>query len=563
MIIRMSKATEKNRAILAGLATACVALGWTFYTQHTWEDFYIAFRVARNWVRGLGVVYNAGERVQVFSSPLGVLLLGVADWVGGSGSESATINWFRGANIIALTTTSMLLWRSAGAHFKHFVVALCTFGAVLLDAKAIDCAMGGMETGFFLLFLAFSLWTLLSASPQRAWVTGAAFAGLLWTRPDAIVYILALLIGAVSFLPERDRLSRWSLVSRLARASAVGAALYLPWLVWAWLYYGNPVPHSVAAKALVGEPHHLLQLAADALVFPVTLLFESTQAWRLFSPAYVGVEEVPPALQVVWIALAWIASVAWLVPMLRGPTRMLSFVGFCANFYLLKVVPIASPWYFPPAAIMAYLTIGLVADQFFSYGKAQKVAFSVTLSAAIALQGIVFVATAKHTRLQQLVIEDGVRSRIGMWLNAHACSASESVLLEPLGYVGYFSQLKMIDYLGLASEKMVALKRGNRNEWATLPHGARPDPALELDVEWLDAFNPDWLVLRPAELKGGLHVDQTRLLERYELKAVFDQTEVLRNAAIPFGKHTLGFYQTYWVLQRADMPTSCDAAVSS
>ena len=42
------------------------------------EDAYITFRYAAHWAHGFGPVYNAGERVWGFSSPLWTLLLTLA-----------------------------------------------------------------------------------------------------------------------------------------------------------------------------------------------------------------------------------------------------------------------------------------------------------------------------------------------------------------------------------------------------------------------------------------------------------------------------------------------------
>ena len=62
------------------------------------------------------------------------------------------------------------------------------------------------------------------------------------------------------------------------------------------------------------------------------------------------------------------------------------------------------------------------------------------------------VCVAREAQLQQRLIEDGVRRPIGLWLRAHAASPQDTVFLEPLGYIGYFSGLKMLDHPGLQLE---------------------------------------------------------------------------------------------------------------
>jgi len=53
------------------LAAGCMAEA---YTHFVWEDFLITFRFSENLVAGRGLVYNAGERVFGFTSPLNAVL---------------------------------------------------------------------------------------------------------------------------------------------------------------------------------------------------------------------------------------------------------------------------------------------------------------------------------------------------------------------------------------------------------------------------------------------------------------------------------------------------------
>lgn len=80
-------------------------------------------------------------------------------------------------------------------------------------------------------------------------------------------------------------------------------------------------------------------------------------------------------------------------------------------------------------------------------------------------------------------MEDGVRRSIGLWLREHA-RPGDTVFLEPLGYIGYFSQLKTFDFPGLSSPEVVAVIRSG--------HRTYPDI--------ITALRPTWLVLRPSEL---------------------------------------------------------------
>lgn len=52
--------------------------------------------------------------------------------------------------------------------------------------------------------------------------------------------------------------------------------------------------------------------------------------------------------------------------------------------------------------------------------------------------------------LNEQRMEDGIRRPIGEWLRQVA-RPSDRVLLEPLGYIGYYSGLHMLDTVGLVN----------------------------------------------------------------------------------------------------------------
>src|SRR6476659_10642424 len=66
---------ESSRAqVLIFFATFAVAMLFAAFTQHIWEDYYITYRASKNLATGHGLVFNHGDRLHTFTSPLGVLL---------------------------------------------------------------------------------------------------------------------------------------------------------------------------------------------------------------------------------------------------------------------------------------------------------------------------------------------------------------------------------------------------------------------------------------------------------------------------------------------------------
>jgi len=60
------------------MMVAAAAQGW-FFAGSLIDDAFIFFRYADNLLAGLGPVFNAGERVEGFTSPLWLLLLAAMD----------------------------------------------------------------------------------------------------------------------------------------------------------------------------------------------------------------------------------------------------------------------------------------------------------------------------------------------------------------------------------------------------------------------------------------------------------------------------------------------------
>jgi hypothetical protein len=116
-------------------------------------------------------------------------------------------------------------------------------------------------------------------------------------------------------------------------------------------------------------------------------------------------------------------------------------------------------------------------------------------------------------------------------LREHASSPRDTVMLEPLGYIGYFSGLRMQDYPGLASREVVEIRK-------------RLGPSAEGNV--FVEMKPDWFVLRPWE---ALRLKDL-LVMSYDRAGVFDATEKVRATRWLPGRRYLEFDQKFLVFRR-------------
>jgi hypothetical protein len=142
---------------------------------------------------------------------------------------------------------------------------------------------------------------------------------------------------------------------------------------------------------------------------------------------------------------------------------------------------------------------------------------------------------AYELRIQQRVIEEGNRKEIGLWLARHSASKSETVFLEALGYIGYYSQLKMLDFPGLSSREVVEARKRL---------GSDNVSALIRELE------PDWLVLRPEEIQFVKAADPALFNHLYVPVKIFDVSDRVGAFRWLPGRSYLMRDQTFTIFRR-------------
>jgi hypothetical protein len=115
--------------------------------------------------------------------------------------------------------------------------------------------------------------------------------------------------------------------------------------------------------------------------------------------------------------------------------------------------------------------------------------------------------------------EEKVRRQIGLWLREHT-PADARVAMEPIGYIGYYSQRRILDLVGLVSPEMVPLNRRGAGWFAEMQRRFHPDYIVE---------RPAYL-LRNSTINTGVPMFRTseerdRLLAEYAPVATFRSNE--------------------------------------
>ncbi|HLP76640.1 MAG TPA: hypothetical protein VK327_06925, partial [Candidatus Paceibacterota bacterium] len=436
------------------LVLFAVAFAYTSYTGHVWEDYLITYRASKNLATGNGLVFNPGEHVHSFTSPLGVLLPAVASLLTGNSSDTAALWIFRLMSMSAYAGAGVLLWRLMRGLFSHAYPAVFLMLLLATDAKSVDNATNGMESAFVLLFMAWNLWALLRSPARRAVHLGLAWAGLMWSRPDSFIYIGASAGAVLLFGQFADG---WTGRRRLIIDCMVGGlittAVYGPWFVWAWWYYGSPVPHTIIAKGVWTQPVTLKNVVKWVLHFPLDVLKESSTLGTTFTPTYAMNTGWPAFTIRVSGALSLVAMAMWLVPRARWEARVTSFVFTIAHFYLTYFANFPAPWYLPIVTMLAFFTLSVVLAQLAEWLARRRVDASAeapvrphrgvaVASLLLPLWGLgLMLPAAWELHHRQRIVEDGNRRLIGEYLRDNSQSPRDTAVFECLGYIGYYSNL--------------------------------------------------------------------------------------------------------------------------
>jgi arabinofuranosyltransferase len=323
--------------LVAQLALVGAVLAQQF--PHWWEqrwvqdDAYVSFRYARNAVRGEGLVYNPGERVEGYTNFLWTAL--------------ATVPLARGAEdpLPFLHAASAALWWASFALLVALGVALWAEGLWAAPLLAVPLAVhwsfnlwffSGMETPL-VTFCTIAAVAAMTLDPRRhAWaptVASLAAVALVMTRPDGVVVFAALLLVAAWL--DRDW---WRRHPRAALAAVLPVVLLLaPYQAWRLWYYGAVYPNTYYAKAayLPYWRRGVSYLAHYVWIYHL---------WPFFVLLGAGGARTPLARRFLFAALAASAAVALYVARLGGDFMEWRFVTPVSGVLYPAIVVAGAAW---------------------------------------------------------------------------------------------------------------------------------------------------------------------------------------------------------------------------
>jgi len=205
----------------------------------TVDDAFITFRYAQNLIAGNGLVYNPGEWVLGTTTPLyAVLIAAIGSITGGIQAPYPEIAVVISAIADAISCLIIIRLSTNLGYRRSGIAAALIWAAAPMS---VTFAIGGMETSLFILLMMGTFYMHSNNQPVLAAFLGSLS---LLTRPDALLFLLPLgLERAYRFFRSRKQYLPLSEI----------ASLLIPVIMWSvisLIYYGDPLPRSIAAKAV-------------------------------------------------------------------------------------------------------------------------------------------------------------------------------------------------------------------------------------------------------------------------------------------------------------------------
>ena len=428
--------------LLAGIAIA-IRLMMLLWTHSTTEDALITLRYAENIAHGNGFVYNSGQHVLGTTTPLYTLVLALFEFLHLNALAAGKFLNIAADGITVYLISDILL--RLGRPRSGWIAALLYATA----STSVNISIGGMETGLVTLFCTLAIAFYMKQNNDGLF---ASLAILFLLRIDGLL-LGVILLAAVFYRDKRLPI----------RSALLALGIVLPWLIFTTVYFGSPIPASMVAKLTVYN----------------RLITENLPNLSTFrTQFYAGPVQVVTTL----------LFVVGLITVIRKERSLVFAAGWLILYFgvmFVSKVP-AFGWYFLPPLPIYYVLVGIGISSLFPQSSRSKMNFRVS-SVALLILGIPLVYHGKSiardiTNAQNL--EDGVRRPIGEWLAGHN-KEGDTVLLEPIGYIGYYSKLNVIDMVGLVSPEVLPYYRTQYQN----PLG-----------EMVDKFRPSYLVLRESEV---------------------------------------------------------------
>lgn len=408
------------------------------------DDAFISFRYARNWVDGLGLVFNPGENppVEGYSNLLWTILAAAPLAAG-----LDPVEWMPRVSAACGLALAALLYVAARRRLNlPPAPALLGAAAAAWSAPFGAWSTSGLETmPFALLIFVLIERTMLRPAGPAGWTAGLAAAGLALIRAEGAYWAaVLLLLAAATHMAGPQRWVRAWLTSL-----SILVVTHAAHLAWRWMYYGALVSESTRAKSglsLAWLDRGLDYVVVQTMTCPILLLALLCLPLALLRPE---------RRRTLALAAATLGFPMFAV--LAGGDFM------CFGRFLVPALA--------PAGVLLALALA-------SVGGRSRTALARLRRGAAHLAGAGVVALGVLPGFDVHVVPKAVREKFHFRLSSpkgfqseaqqwatqrdnaiawtlaglalrQVASPGDSVCLVPIGAIGYYSNLRVLDQVGL------------------------------------------------------------------------------------------------------------------
>jgi hypothetical protein len=472
--------------LLAVVFTVLVKL-LLLLTHHIQEDAFITWRVAQN-LLDYGVVgFNGETKISASTTHLYVFVSYVFNLVFGKENFIYPLLIF---NSFLFTIGSYFLSKLILENPVHQAIFIFLFGIL---PPSIKISILGMEYGI-LFFLEMAL-LYFGFKQNKIWAQILFPILILFTRIDTVIFLGIVFLVDIIW----NKKVRWFYIL----GGMLGVAVLMS---FNWFYFGELVNNTIVAKSVTyaknmslalqwkyflmnyGNFWGMLKLPGDFNPFTILVL-----VFELLSFLYIVSKKESKNL-FIWIIF------------LFGWTKLLIFISQRSYF----------DWYYwvPQILLFAVILVFVLEQKTYKLWWISLLVIFYILPMA-AFQTVHSIATGNG--------EWNYRRSIGLFLKDYEKDKNQYILLEPAGYIPYFSGLKAIDEVGLVDKEIqTEIKKDKTNYWKNTVEKRKPKYLLAPKnlFEGKDGsfYQENYQLLKEFRIKNHLNSDNKILEKIYRLK---------------------------------------------
>jgi len=439
---QLTKHRNINLILILVLGLIIVIL-FIAFNRWAYDDPFISYRYAENLTRGLGFVYNPGVRILSTTTPLFAVILALAGFVSPDLHIVAV-----GIGIISLALGGFFIFDLARTF--HTPIVGWT-GILLYPTFPLVVSTLGSETP---LYLALCLGSFAFYARKNLLATGILGVLATLTRPDGL---LVLGIMGMDYLLRSRKSIPWKPI-------LISSAVLIAWVVFAWVYFGSPIPVTLAAKQQQGS-----MAISESFFRGLRTVTAGYSSWLYITEAVLAILGVMFAI---WKKRLWIGVLIWPVVYFVA----YSILGVSRYF-----------WYYAPLIPGFIIAVGLgltALSELIKAASRRQKSFSAFAPLVPGILLIILFAV-NGSNLWQMRKNNDPRFEIykaaGDWLRENTLPNEQVGSLE-IGIIGFFAKRPMVDFAGLIQPDVA--------------EQLRTDTTYEDAALWaVDNYKPEYLVL--------------------------------------------------------------------